>query len=194
MKKFLIAFATLFATLAPAHAQFQQVAPPPLRYLIGMGLSGGGDKLVEVQYEDGASKDLKAGGLLYFTFGADYRINPEFSVQATINYHVDQADADNGELRFQRFPIELIGYYQPHPQWRVGGGIRYAMNPKLSGSGVADIPDIKFDDATGAVVEVEYFSSPNVGWKARYVNEKYKLPGYGEAKGNHFGISGNLYF
>lgn len=194
MKQIFLAFAVMAATLAPAQAQIGNTSASPVRFLAGMGVSGGGDKLVTARFTNGDSYDLKAGGIVYFTVGANYRISPDVSLQATANYHVDQANADNGDLEFQRFPLELIGYYQPHPQWRVGGGIRHTTGPKLSGSGAASRPDVKFDDTTGAVVEAEYFWNPHFGMKMRYVNETFKRRGISDIKGNHFGISGNYYF
>lgn len=192
-KKILVA-ALLSAALGAVQAQTTVVEPSPARFLVGMGLSGGGDKLVSARYTDGDTVNLHGGGLIYFTAGVDYRFTPEFSLQGTVNYHVDQANARNGDIKFQRFPVELIGYYHPNPSWRVGGGVRYAASPKLSSSGVASGLDAKFDDATSAVVEAEYFSSPNVGFKLRYVNEKYKSRGFEDVDGSHVGISANYYF
>ena len=192
MKKTVFALAALFAVMGAAQAQNAK----PLQYLAGFGFSNGGDNLAEVNYTNGHSQNIRAGGLLYLTAGVDYRISPEFSVQGTVNYHINDTNADNGKVKFQRFPIELIGYYHINPQWRIGGGVRYTSSPKLSGSGVADGLEVKFDDATSGVVEAEYFWRPNVGFKMRYVNETFKVRGYHdlEVKANHFGVSANFYF
>ena len=198
MKQLVLALSTVIATLGAAQAQ-NAVPLPPMsadrpHFLLGMGISGGGDKLVSARYTDGSSVNLHAGGLVYFTAGVDYRITPTFSMQTTISYHVDQANARNGDIKFQRFPVEVIGYYQPNPSWRVGGGVRYANDPKLHGSGVVSDLDAKFESSTGAVIEAEWFSSPNVGFKLRYVNEKYKQLGYEDVDGSHVGVSANFYF
>jgi hypothetical protein len=192
MKKILIAFTCLFATTGVAQAQ--SPAPSSARPVLGMGLSGGGDELASARYTDGTTANIHAGGLLYFTAGVDYRFTPAFSLQGTVNYHVDRANAKNGDLKFERFPIELIGYYQPNPSWRAGGGIRYTSSPKLSGSGFASGTDVSFDNTTSAVVEAEYFVNPTLGIKLRYVNETFKARGYKDADGSHVGVSANLYF
>jgi len=195
MKKLLIAISCLFAT---GMTQAQSLAPAPTaspaRFLLGMGLSGGGDELASAHYEDGKNVNIHAGGLVYFTAGVDYRFTPEFAVQGTVNYHFDRANAKNGDIKFERFPVELIGYYQPNPSWRVGGGVRYTMSPKLSSSGAASGIEASFDNTTSAVAEAEYFVNPRFGVKLRYVNETFKARAYNDVDGSHIGVSANLYF
>lgn len=196
MKKLIFAATTLFATLGSAQAQMATPEPEfaPVRFLVGMGLSGGGDKLASARYTDGSTINLHGGGLIYLTAGVDYHVVPEFALQATVNYHVDQANAKNGDLRFERFPVELIGYYQPDPMWRVGGGVRYTSGAKLRSSGAASGLDAKFDNTTSAVVEGEYFVNSKLGIKLRYVNETLKTRGYQDVDGSHVGLSANFYF
>jgi hypothetical protein len=175
MKKIVLALSVLLSTLGTAQAQNYTPAPAPTRFLLGMGLSGGGDKLASARYEDGDTVNIHAGGLIYFTAGADFHVTPEFSLQGTVNYHVDRANARN-------------------PLWRVGGGVRYASSPKLSGSGAGSGLEASFDSSTGAVVEGEYFTSPKLGIKLRYVHETYKERGFGDIDGSHVGLSANFYF
>ena len=193
MKK-ILAVAALLTVAGVAHAQATMRAAAPARFLLGMGLSGGGDKLASAEYTNGDTANIHAGGLVYFTAGVDYRFAPEFSLQATVNYHVDRANAKNGDMKFERVPVELIAYYQPNPAWRVGGGVRYSSSPTFSGSGIASGMDVDFDSSTGTVIETEYFTSPKFGIKARYVNEKFKSRGLKEIDGSHVGLSFNYYF
>ncbi|GGC16513.1 outer membrane beta-barrel protein [Pseudoduganella buxea] len=194
MKKIVFAFSTLLATMVAAHAQTPATAAAPVRFLAGAGFSGGGDELATASYTNGDSQDIRAGKGLYLTAGAEYRVSPQVSVQATVNFHIDDTNADNGSIRFRRFPVEVLGYYHINTQWRVGGGVRYINGAKLTSSGAAAGLDTKFDNSTGAVLEAEYFWTPNFGMKMRYVNETFKARGYEDAKGNHVGISGNYYF
>lgn len=194
MKNIAFALTAIFATMGAAHAQSVAAAPAPFHYVAGLGASVGGDDLATANYTNGGSQTIKAGGGVYFTFGADYRVNPSFSIQGTVNFHVDDTNAKNGDIKFQRFPIEVLGYYHVSPQWRVGGGVRYTTSPKLSSGGVVSGLDIKFDNATSGVLEAEYFWTPKIGMKIRYVNETFKVRGYQDVKANHVGISGNVYF
>jgi hypothetical protein len=193
MKKRILAL--MVPLFAQAQAQAQTIPPPdqPVRFLLGMGVSGGGDKLASGQYDDGSTVDIRAGGLVYLTAGIDYHIVPEFSLQGTINYHVDDASAWNGDFRFERYPVELIAYYQPNPVFRVGGGVRYALSPRLTSNGNAPEANASYDSKTAAVAEAEYFVEPTMGIKLRYVHETFRARGR-EIDGSHVGISANFYF
>ena len=65
MKKIVFALTTLFATMGAAQAQGP--ASPPLHFLAGLGVSGGGDDLATARYTNGSSDNIKAGGGVYFT-------------------------------------------------------------------------------------------------------------------------------
>jgi opacity protein-like surface antigen len=192
MKKTVFAVTALLATMGAAQAQTP--AASPVRFLAGLGYSVGGDDLATAEYTNGHSQDIKAGGGFYFTGGADYRLSEQFSVQGTLNFHVDDTTARNGSIRFQRFPIEVLGYYHVNNAWRIGGGVRYVTGAKLSSSGVAAGINAKFDDTVSGVLEAEYFWTPRVGMKMRYVKETFKAPGKRDVDANHFGMSGNFYF
>jgi hypothetical protein len=197
MKKTVFAIAAAIATLGGAQAQTTgtEKVQAPMHYLVGLGVTAGGDKLANARYTNGSNVDIKAGGGVVFTAGIDYRVSPAFSLQGTLNFHVDDTNATNGSIKFQRFPVELLGYFHPAAQWRVGGGVRYVSSPKLSSSGVAGGINVAFKDTVSGLVEVEYMWTPKASVKVRYVNEKFEAKGYaGEIKGNHIGISGNYYF
>jgi opacity protein-like surface antigen len=197
MKKTVLAIAVAMATLGTAQAQstVTEKAQAPMHYLVGFGVTVGGDNLANVRYTNGDSQDIKAGGGGVLTTGIDYRVSPEFSVQGTLNFHFMTTNAKNGNVTFQRFPIEFLGYYHPAAQWRVGGGVRYVSGPKLSSSGAASGIDLTFKDTVSGVIEAEYMWSPRSGVKLRYVSEKFEAKGYnGKTNANHIGISGNFYF
>lgn len=194
MKKLALLITAVVATLGTAQAQTATYGPAPTRFLLGMGVSAGGDELASAHYTNGDNVNLHGGGVVYFSAGVDYRFAPAFSLQGTLNYHVDRANAQNGTIKFERVPLELIAYYQPHPAWRVGGGVRYVSSPKLSSSGVASGLDVSFDSTTSAVIEGEYFVGPQLGIKLRYVNETFKARGYADVDGSHVGLSANYYF
>ncbi|HBF51326.1 MAG TPA: hypothetical protein DDX04_14375 [Massilia sp.] len=178
---------------APA-VQYEPVGAKPLRFVLGIGATFGGDKLATAYYDDGDEIDLRAGESIALVAGADYRINQDFSVQGTIAYHVDRAGARNGDMRFERIPFELLGYYHVNDKVRVGGGLRYVTGVEFRSSGAGDIGDYKFKDTTSAVAEIEYLFNPRMGLKLRYANDEFKEKSYGgKVKGEHVGIFANFY-
>ena len=197
MHKIITAFVLAIATLGAAQAQNVAQAPETkqMRFLVGMGLTGGGDTLVTATYNNGDDVDIRAGQMIAFNTGIDYRVTPEFSFQATIGYHTDRASAKNGDLSFTRIPMELLAYYNVNQQWRIGGGARYVSSTKLSSSGAASIGNFEFKNTLSAVAEAEYLSGPNWGFKVRLVNEKFEYKvGGGKVDANHIGFFGTYYF
>lgn len=192
MKKFLaIAALSLSASLPAFAGTYDNTG----HFLMGMGLTFGGDTLVTLHYTDGSSSNIKSGGLVHFYGGYEYRFDNRVSLQATLGYHVDDNTAKNGSVKFARYPLEVLGYYGITDNVRLGGGLRYVMNPKVSGSGLGSGINHTFDDTTGLVIEGEYLFSPQVGVKVRAVSEKYKLQGSSTSvSGNHGGIYGSYYF
>jgi hypothetical protein len=195
MRKLLASLTFGLAAWSGAYAAEETSAFYPL---IGFGLTFGGTTLANVQYVNGNSCNIHAGGLGDVYAGVDYRRRP-VSVQVTAGYHFDTCDGSNGSLRFSRYPVELLAYYGFGENWRAGGGVRFVMDPHISGGGVAGGTDVKFRSATGAVLEGEYLLS-RTGWvqfgfKLRYVFEHYQ-PEFGGASvsGNHVGALVNTYF
>ena len=179
------------------------VQPRPIRFIAGIGVTGGGDRLATARYRNYyyyEDRDIRAGQLLQIHGGIEWRVAPAVTMQATIGYHGDSVDGWNGDIDFTRYPLELLAHYQFAPMWRVGGGLRYTINPRLDGwsidrSGVARDLDVKFKRSLGPVIEVEFLVARWVGIKLRGAFERYKPRGGGPtADGNHIGLFGNFYF
>jgi hypothetical protein len=163
--------------------------------VLGVGFTGGGETLATVRYVDGNSSNIKSGGLVAFYGGYDYRFSNKMSLLATVGYHYHDKSGSNGGLTFKRYPLEVLGYYGIAEQFRLGGGIRYVMNPRISSSGVLDGTNYEYDNTIGGILEAEYLYAPNAGIKLRAVNEKYKLKGTSTSvSGNHGGIYASYYF
>lgn len=180
------------------------VQPRPIKFVVGVGFTGGGDRLATARYRsydywyggyDYEDRSVRAGQLLQINAGVEWRVAPALTMQATIGYHTDSVNARNGDIDFTRYPLELLMHYQFAPQWRAGGGLRYTLNPRLDFSGVVNDPDVRFKRSIGPVVEVEYLPIRWLGIKLRGVIERYKPRDGGEsANGNHFGLFANFYF
>lgn len=171
-------------------AMFSSVVSAELKPLLLGGIYFGGDDLVETTAED-----LKAGGLLYV--GAGVLVEPEGSnvvFQATIGYKWDSVEFDfpSGDSEISSNPFEVTAYYRDN-NFRLGGGIAYHMNPEwefcLNSSGCSTV---KFDDATGFIVEGVYDSKFNFFVGVRYTTIDYEVSGVSVDASNlgmNFGIT-----
>jgi Outer membrane protein beta-barrel domain len=182
------------ATLAlGAAAQTQQ--PSTVRPMLGFGLTFGGDKLATVDFTNGDSESIRAGGLVMFYAGAEWRVSPQLALQGTVGYHVDDTSGSNGSLRFSRYPIDLLALFSVNERVRLGGGVEFANNPKVGSSGVLAGTTGKFKNSTGLVLEGEYLFTPQVGLKARYASHEFKFDGGSDSvDGSYFGLLGTWYF
>ena len=82
-----------------------EISTRPVSFLLGGGITQGGDTLATATFTDGSSQSIRGGGLVYFKAGADWRVSPIMSIQGTFGYHADSVSAKNGGLKFERtFP------------------------------------------------------------------------------------------
>lgn len=188
MKKHIAVAALAMGFVGAACAQAVQVRP-----LVAMGFTNGGDTVARVVYTDGDSDKVRAGGMIAFNAGLELEFSPLVSAQTMIGYHVDGITASNGDVRFDRFPVELLGHFRLTDTFRIGGGARYTPKARTRSSGDASsaVPDEDFKPAWGSVVEGEFTLGRNLGIKLRYVSERFKsktFPGLSDVKGNHVGL------
>jgi hypothetical protein len=199
MKKVVSLIALAGAAVFSGNVLAQQVnsgAGPStsIKPYIGIGYTAGGDKLASALYDDGNTVNIRAGNGFQLNGGLEFLLSSSVSATATVGYHLDRASADNGSLKFERIPVELVGHYHLGSGWRLGAGVRFVSGATLSGSGVTNIPDVDFDATTGAVLQVEYVFNPSVSVLIRGVSEKYKVNGLGSSDGTHIGVMMNAYF
>lgn len=175
-----------------------------VNWLLGGGLTFGGDKLAEVEVSNGGNTDnvdIDAGELFYIAGGLIIPFSDTgFSLQTTIGWHRDGVVASNGDASFERFPLELIPFYN-YKRHRIGAGLTYNLSPEL------DLDDaggskVEFDDALGYVIEYDYVfgkSALDGGLMlgARYAFIQYEVDSIDgtsvtnadDIDGNYFGIT-----
>ena len=190
MKHFAIGAALALASLGAIADESR-----PLHFVVGTGLTFGGEKLATVSYTDGTTQDIRSGGLVALYAGVDVRATDLMSFQATLGYHADSTStASNGSVRFSRVPLEVLGYFHVSDKIRLGGGVRLVNSPELKGDGIASGVNTKFDNTTGVILEGEYLFTPRFGLKLRAVSESYQPSGGGpKANGDHAGVYFNFY-
>lgn len=194
------ATAALLALSAVSAQAQSEPAMTPVRPYLGIFLTAGGDNLATVQVQnafgDIENRRIEAGGLVDLKAGIEFLLNPAFSMRGTVGYHIDAISAENGDMRFSRFPFEVMAIWHPGPPLHLGLGMRFATGASLSGSGAAAIRTIDYDADPGIVLEGEYQFSPAVGVALRLVSESYKakVPFAGKFDGTHVGIGLNFHF
>jgi hypothetical protein len=191
MKKLILGTALALASVCSQAADGLR----PLHFVLGVGITGGGDKLANVTYTNGDDQDIRSGGLVHYYAGVDVRATPFLSFQGTVGYHVDSsAGASNGSVRFTRIPIEALGYFHVADNIRIGGGVRLVNSPELKGKGVASNISDSYDNTVGVVLEGEYLFTRWFGVKLRAVSESYKSKNTGiKANGDHAGVYAAFY-
>lgn len=176
----------------------QEVEPvsSPYSFLVGAGLTAGGDNLLKVWYEDGSSDKIYAGGLLDLKLGMTYQTEgSNFGLQSTVGYFFDSVDAENADGSFSRIPLELLAFYT-HKKHRFATGISYHTSVNFEFKGLGEDVDVDFDPATGVVLEYAYQATPKVSFALRGVSIEYtpKSNGGEDVDGSHAGLYGYLHF
>ena len=190
--------AAVLALLLCGAAQAQQApvasSDSDWRFFGVAGATFGGDTLASIQYDNGDSEKLKAGGSLQLGIGAEYKTGTDWSIQASAGYHNDSVKAINVKASFTRFPFEILAMYDVNPQLRLGAGFRYVNSPVVKATGVSNL---NFDNAIGTVFEGEFYlnDTKKVALTLRYVKEAFKFKGGGtDIDGSHFGVGVKAYF
>ncbi len=191
--------ATVLLCLASAaSASAQPAMERPVRGFIGLGVTGGGDKLGTVQFTDGTTSNLKAGGEVDVRGGIDWRAPGSiWGVQASVGYHVARAGGSNGSVNFARYPVEALATWKMDPNLRFGFGVRQPGTAKLRSTGVINAATTSFKGSTSLVAEGEWLAGGglfNYGVALRYANDKFTAPNGAKVDGSHAGARFNWYF
>ena len=180
----------LLGLLAAGAAHADQFGPEPpstlTHFTFDAGITGGGDKLVVVNFSDGSSQSLYAGNSGYFDLGImqDFG-NPHWSLKGTLGYAYTGVSASNATISFSHMPLEVTGIYNLGRN-HFGFGLRYDVNPRLDLDGLG--PNGNFNNALGWLVEYRWWL-----FGVRYTNITYRSP-QGDVSGNNLGIFFNYSF
>lgn len=128
-------------------------------FIIGAGYDFGGETLVEAYYTNGDSTKVKTGEGLSIFGGVDYFLQDELKLRGTIGYKFSSASASNGDITFDRFPLDLLllkGYGRH--QFGVGAtyhtGVEYEWD--VNSYGFGSNGTVEFEDSLGFIVHYEY--------------------------------------
>lgn len=176
----------------PIEAARQDARPPAGIHRFGWVLEGGveygGEVLVTLLFDDGSEQEILAGQGGTVAFGFDYRPArmPQLGLRTTAGVKFTSNASSNADISFIRIPVEVVGSYHFARDWRVGAGLAYHTGVAFNGDGF--VPDVDFDPATGATLEL--------GWKAfalTYTAIEYTANG-GSIDASSFGLSASWVF
>jgi len=178
----------VLAAAVPAASRAVEIRP-----LFKAGVDFGGDTIVSATFTSGTTDSIKANDGFYIGGGVLVGTGVQnLEVEVSLAYKYTDISATNGDVTWTRFPLEALVFYR-FPQFRVGGGPTYHLNPKLEGSGVAGGLNVNVDDALGLVLQADYLITPKITLGGRYTILDYKANGVA-AKSDGFGISFGLGF
>lgn len=175
--------ALALAAVVPATSQAAEVRP-----IFKAGADFGGDTLFTATFASGETSSIDANEGLHVAGGASIGTGIEnLEVEASIGIKYTAINATNGDVTWTRYPVEALVFYR-FPQFRLGGGPTYHLNPKLKGSGVAGGLNVNIDDAVGVVLQADWLITPKIALGGRYTILDYKANGV-SIKSSGFGIS-----
>jgi hypothetical protein len=181
----------LTLALAAAFASPMVAAAADIQGILKTGFDFGGDNIVTVPFTDGSTRTLKGNQGFYVGGGAAI-INEagNWELDVTLAYKFALIHATNGDLTWTRWPLEALVFYR-FQHVRLGGGLAYHISPKLEGSGVASNLDIKFKDAAGGVLQVDWRITEKISTGVRYTVLTYdaKAPFTGSVKSDGLGLT-----
>lgn len=201
MKRTITAMA-IMASCACAHADNSS-----WRVLASIGLGGGGETIAEGDIVTQGTTTahhyrINAGDGMQFRLGADYRLLPRFTLQASVGYSSTAPMGYDGSLTFTTIPMELLAFLDLTNSLRVGGGARQTR-ADMKATGVAEgwIGAGSYSGSPGGVVELQYltgFSAQDktqFGVGLRYVTETLTHDRTGTTfNGDHYELAATLYF
>lgn len=167
----------------------------PLKWSLGGGFTSGGDNLVAGSRADGSMPQMKAGRGLQVFAGAEYWITQPLAVQVNAGFQFDRRKVGDGQLMFQRFPLEAMALYAVTNNLRFGAGVQALFGTRLRGTGEAASLGRSFKRDTGLVLEGEFLVTPHAAVKLRHVKHSFDAEdGRAKVDGRQVGVLFSYYF
>ncbi|MDC2889383.1 hypothetical protein [Psychrosphaera algicola] len=162
------------------------------------GYAFGGDDMGTLEYDDGSTSDVSAGGGFTMGGGVDIGINSEsfgfskpIGVKLSGAYKFDSATADNADITFDRFEFTILPYVQLNEKVTLGAGVSFHTGVELSSEmDGSSSESYEFDGATAFVAELGFKQNEQLSWGFRFTSVEYSLANYSGVEatsGSNFG-------
>jgi hypothetical protein len=147
-----------------------------------MGLEYGGDELLTVIFTNGDDQTMLAGQGGYLAAGGQIDFGKVVMMRFSIGIKYNTTAADNANIRFTRFPINLVPYWKLNDDFRLGIGLSTHQSVRLKGDGFLD--DADFTSTLGTRFEFGY------KWAAvTYTSLKYEAQNGAQLDASSVGLS-----
>ncbi|MFM2600176.1 outer membrane beta-barrel protein [Vibrio fortis] len=125
-------------------------------FVIGAGYDFGGETMSTWQYSNGDSDKVESNDGLLFYGGVDVPVTEAWRARATVGYKGTSTSASNGDVTFDRIPLELLALYNINNH-NFGAGVTYHTSVEYT-CDVTNICDftIPFEDSLGFIAQYEY--------------------------------------
>ncbi|MFV2061436.1 MAG: hypothetical protein ACC653_12190 [Gammaproteobacteria bacterium] len=142
-----------------------------LKWTAEAGMHTGGDE-ISVLNTNGNPDSFKAGELMTMAIGPQIALSTTSNIRMMFGWkfnamHSMNSSSDN--IKFTRYPIDVMYFYQTK-KWNFGAGLSYHLNPEVSGV----LTNLKYDDALGYSVEIDYRFMGSFYMGGRYTTIDYK--------------------
>jgi len=167
LRKCSSALALVIASAVPVASYAIDIRP-----VVVFGLEFGGEEIATTT----SGGSLKFNELFSLGGGASFLTDSkDIEVQVTLAWKYGNLNASDGSVSFTRYPLDALVFYRFPNKFRVGGGLTYHLNPKFSADGTAKPLDgLKFDNALGEVLQVDYLFTEKASIGLRYTHLDYK--------------------
>ncbi len=172
----------------------------PINGTVALGMDFGGTTLGSVVLSDGSTESIKSNEGIYLSVGGEYLLDESLLTRATIGYKFDSVTASNGELSFDRIPLEAL-VFKMMGAHQVGMGLGYHLSPSYDCKidGICNF-STAFKNSLGWIVQYEYATvisrhRANINIGVRYSQISYSPKNEGSTeKANGFGIVSTFMF
>lgn len=176
-------------------------SPREFYFLLRMLAEGGGDDLAMIEFTDGSSESLTAGGGFTFAAGAIYLASSTpLAIEATAGFKINSIEGETSRgstvgFDFNRASLEVLASYHADHH-RFGGGVTAHVASSFRCSGIVGCSKTTADSAVGGVIQYAYSDSgPLVMWDVgvRVTFIEYTFPG-GTVDGTSIGLLASVGF
>ena len=169
------------------------------KWVIGLGVDLGGEKLGTVTYSDGSTAPVNANSGLSFNIGGvvPNGKNSGFSTQVTLGYKSGGPKIWNNDVNWSAISLEAIEHYGSN-NFRMGLGVSYQINPQLKVNLPSSSSISKYNNAIGLIAQIGWIPvRENYSIDLRYTAIKFQsndLPNSPSTNGSVAGLYASFYF